>query len=645
MKVRANRTAGGTLDTDEAVVAMRFAALIAHVQDAKSPSERRFRRAALERAFLAADPGVATEDEQKTARALGVPQGSIDGLLGGQAPSHAVHVPLVPRSGTAFVRLMCATSDLSGHRVQTPTIDASAGRAVQDALHRAAERMRPEQRHPLLFTTVHPEALDTPAGALGIRGPSLGAAAFVSACSLWSARAVRPGTVITGRIVGERIAEVGELDAKLDAVVAGRQDLSRVVVPRDSSKEVQRRLQRIAPRLEVHGVATLEDLLDASLVANSSSGSDVRYQVVELRRDFEKGWRNFGWYSLRERAERLLAKLPPGRADLRAEVLGMFGAAQEHVGSPLMAAQLLDEAARLAESETERKWMPDAVRARLYQAQSMTLMRLARFGEARRAAREAVAAARSAKLRDESFKAHGCLAIVETAAGRGPSAVEAAERSLELVHEHAPGSCSRTHGYLLEALGVLGDPARVDAEFRVALEHMGAQPGRDGRDHYEAWLRQSHAAALARLGRWDAVIETLAVPCTRLAIAHKLQPGLLLRRHLGRASCHAGRTAEGYPLLADSAGAYGPVLEPSLAWSAQINVLYEALCRLDHGDWNADAEGRALSALTAVPPYLYDERVADLRRAAQHALTVAALRPDAAKAALTRLLAVCSRIA
>lgn len=643
--MRVDRLGGGAVDTDEAVVAMRFAALVAQVQGAKSPGERRFRRAALERAFLASDPGVATADEQNAALALGVPQGSIDGLLGGEAPSHAVHVPLVLRSGAAFVRLMCASSDLSGHRISTPTIDASAARAVEDALHRASERMRPQQLQPLLFATVHPEALSTSHGPLSIRGPSLGAAAFVSACSLWSGRAVRPGTVITGRIVGERIAEVGELDAKLESIVAGRSDLQRVVVPRSSLKDVQRLLKRAFARLEVHGVATLEELLDAALLASSNSSNDARYQVIELRRDFEKGWRNFSWYALRERAERLLTKLPAQRSDLRAEVLGMFGAAQEHVGSPLTAAQWLDEAARLAESPGERKWMPDAVLARLYQAQSMTLMRLARFGEARRAAREAVAAAQRAKLRDESFKAYGCLSIVETAAGRGPSAVAAAQRSLELVHEHAPGSCSRTHGYLLEALGLLGDRARIDTEFRLALEHMSAQPGRDGRDHYEAWLRQSHAAALTRHRQWDAVIKTLEVSCARTAIAHKLQPGLLLRRYLGCALCHTGRASEGYPLLADSTDAYGTVLEPSLAWSAQLNVLYEALARLHNGDFHADAQGRALVALTAVPPYLYDERLADLRRAAQHALIAASTRPERARNALSRLLSVCSRIA
>jgi hypothetical protein len=520
-------------------------------------------------------------------------------------------------------------------------VDASAARAVHDALERAAARMHPEHRHPLLFATVHPEALSTPTGSLAIRGPSLGAAAFVSACSLWSGRSVRAGTVITGRIVGERIAEVGELDAKLDAIVHGRPDLRRVIVPSSSVKSVQRRLRRIAPRLEVHGVPTLDDLVDAALEPTSNAAGDVRYQVIELRRAFERGWQNFAWYALRERAERLLDKLPAQRADLRAEVLGMLGAAQEHVGSPLSAAQQLDEAARLAESQ--RSWMPDAVLARLYQAQSMTLMRLARFGEARRAAREAVAAAHRAKLRDESFKAYGCLSIVERAAGRRPSAVEAAERSLELVHEHAPGSCSRTHGYLLEALALGSDVARIDGEFQVALEHLSSS--RSGRDHYEAWLRQSHASALVQHEQWAAAIATLEHPCTRDAIAHKPQPGLLLRRYLGRALCQTGRAAEGYQLLADSAGAYGIVFEPSLAWSAQLNILYEAHARLQNGDWNADAEGRALSALTAVPLYLYDERLADLRREAAQALASAASRPAAAGATLQRLLSLCSRIA
>jgi Lon protease (S16) C-terminal proteolytic domain len=622
---------------------MRFSALIAHVQSAKSPGDRCFRRATLERAFLVADPGAATVAECKAARSLGVPQSSIDGLLGGEAPAHAVHVPLVLHSGAAFVRLMHASGSWSGHRTSTPTVDASAARAVQDALQRAADRMRPEQPHPLLFATVHPEALSTLVGALAIRGPSLGAGAFVSACSLWSGRAVRAGTVITGRLVGERIADVGALEAKLDAIVQGRADLKRVIVPHDSVKEVKRRLQRSAPALEVHGVATLDELLDAALEPTSNSAGDIRYQVIELRRAFERGWQNFGWYALRERAERLITKLPAQRADLRAEVLGMLGAAQEHVGSPLAAAQKLDEAARLAESEANRAWIPDAVFARLYQAQSMTLMRLARFGEARRAAREAVAAARRAKLRDESFKAYGCLSIVERAAGRGASAVQAAERSLELVHAHAPESCSRTHGYLLEALALGSDLGRIHDEFRSALEHMPA--GRGNRGHYEAWLRQSYAGALVRHEQWAAAIDALESPSTRDAIARKLQPGLLLRRYLGCALCHAGRASEGYRLLADSVDAYGTVLEPSLTWSAQLNVLYEAAARVQNGDWNTDAEGRARLALTAVPTYLYDERLADLRRDAEHALGTAALRPAAARTALQHLLALCSRIA
>jgi hypothetical protein len=113
----------------------------------------------------------------------------------------------------------------------------------------------------------------------------------------------------------------------------------------------------------------------------------------------------------------------------------------------------------------------------------------------------------------------------------------------------------------------------------------------------------SYGGALLTLGEPARAIEVLEDPSLAASFASAPLPGLLARRHLGRAYCHAGREAAGYETLATSVVVYGRALEPHLSFLAHVNVLGEALERLAAGAWTADIAGRARRACEHVPQH------------------------------------------
>jgi tetratricopeptide (TPR) repeat protein len=492
---------------------------------------------------------------------------------------------------------------------------------------------------------LHPDALAAFDQPTQVTGPSLGAAAFVSAMSLWSERAVRRGTVVTGKVLGANIVGVGSIDAKLHAAVRGRADVERVIVPRAAYEQAKRLLGKHGSKIDVVGVATLEQLADAALEAAPRRNLPARHRLAELRREFDEGWQTFGWPSVREHAERLLSVVPVTSADLRVDLLSMLGATQEHLGFPLASLEILDQALLLATQPANALCIPDLALSRLYQHLAMTHRRLRNFGKASRAAARAVMHAKRGRHRDELYKSHGCAGLVELAAGRARHAVTAFERSLELVHVHAPESCSRSHGYLIEARAQAGDEAGARREWEHGLEHLQRAKPSKRSAMSEAWLRTSWGAALWHLGRAPEAAAALDVPVVRNAIERAPLPGLWARRYLGLALLAEGDASEGQALLAASPVAYGPALGANLLFGAHINVLCEAWGVLSRDRWDSDIAGRARAALHRFPEHLQQ---GTMERARQHALravtTNARPRPQAL-GALHRLITLCNRIA
>lgn len=633
------------LDIDAAVVAMRFEALLAWCEAASNVSERRYRLSGLERALVRADPGAVSPEQRSRAEQLGVSPALFEGLLD-EVPAHAVRVALVCEpSGDGLLRLMQVANDPTVHGAYAIAFDRAARRAIADAISLAVERARvPWEGARYCFTTTAPDALQCPGLGVPVRGPSLGAAAFVSAFSLCTGRPVRRGLVVTGRLVGSKVRDVGRLGVKLGAIATARADVARVIVPAVSLADARRDFARGPRGVEIVGVSTTEELIDAALEAAAPSRVHVRHRVAEIRREFEGGWRGFRWYALRDRVERLAAEVPESCADLKVEALSMLGAIQGHLGSPKESLAVLEEALRFARSSEARDAVPDLPLAHLYQHLSMTRMKLGRFGEARAAAASAVRASKRGRLRDELHKSFGCVGLVELGAARPRAAVAAFEAALALAHAHASESCARSHAYLIQALGVAGDAARVAQEFATACAHLRDHDDGANREHTEAWLRTSHGGALVACGKLDEATRALDVPCVRDAITNAPLPGLLARRHLGIALAAGAHSRDGYALLAPSPIAH-PLLAGGLLFTAQVNVLCEARARLRHADWDRDIEGRALAELDRFPAYLKDTVIDRARRRAIEAVALARAETRPALRAVDRLVSLCERIA
>jgi tetratricopeptide (TPR) repeat protein len=418
-----------------------------------------------------------------------------------------------------------------------------------------------------------------------------------------------------------------------------------MIVPAKSLEPARELLKRLGMKLDLIGVRTVAELAKAALEAEPRRQEPMRYRISQLRRDFEQGWQGFRWQNVREHAERLSVAVSERNLDQRVEVLSMLGATHEHLGSPLRSIEVLEQAQAIVDSEQGQRWVPDFAAARMYQALAMTYRRLSRFGEARQAAARAVSAARRGRMRDELYKSQGCVGLVELAAGRAPAAVNALRLALSLTHEHAPESCSRSHGYVIDALGQAGDEQGAAAEFATAIEHMQRLPNDARRGTTEAWLRTSRGASLWHAGRTSEVIEVLDVPCVRKSIDRDPLPGLLARRQLGRALLLQGRMHDGQALLAGSALAYGPALESNLMFAAQLNVLCEAWALLSLGKWDRDIEGRARTALERFPEHVRCTGIERVRRRAALALERPGKPNQRAMRLLRELVTACERIA
>ncbi len=605
---------------DTAVVTGDIAGLLKRAQSARGVAAKRHARDVLEEALLSADPGVVTKAERVAARRLGV-DASVCDAPEIALPPHSVMVPMVlglPQGGVGIVRYMRVAFDGSTHNGYDLGLDASAARAVGDALQLAATRLkRSAVDGAYCLTTVHPDAFGTTASQVRVQGPSLGAATFVSAVSLWSERPVRRGTLVTGKLVGDAVRDVGDLDQKLHAAMNGRRDIQCVVVPSHSLARAERALRAGRAKVNVVGVSTLDELIDVTLEETPQALVPIRHRLATLRLEFDQGWQRFGWANVRELAERSLSATSDQNVDLKVDVLSMLGAAEDHLGLPRRSLEILDQALSIARTEQGARWVPDVVLSRVQQRRAMTLRRLCRFAEARKSAAEAIKLAARSKHRDELYKAYGCAGLVDVAAGAAHRALHALECSLDLTHEHAPESCVRSHAYLVEAYAHAGDGARSDRAWLDAVEHAqrGAELAR--RPMTEAWLRTSRGAALWRLGREEEVIEVLDVPSVRAAIEGAPLPGLLARRYLGMALIHGGNATHGQALLAASDVAYGPSIGTNLAFGAHINVLCEAWALLSREHWDSDIAGRARNALQRFPEHA---RVGTIERQRQRTL-------------------------
>jgi len=636
---------------DSAVLAGNISALLSHARRAKGIARRRHAYDLLERALLNADPGTVTQQQRDAARRIGLDRTVCD-EPDIDVPPHAVLVPLVlPASPTMqravgvvrYMRVAFEASTLNGYHL---AFDAAAARAVSDALQLAATRLdRNAVDHAYCLTSVHPDAFTSLEASVQLSGPSLGAAAFVSAVSLWSERAVHKGAVVTGRLLGDRVRAVGGIEEKIQAVVASRPDVKRVIVPTETLAHARRVLRRYGAGIQVIGVRTLDELAEAALEPAATRPLSIQHRLAALRLEFDRGWQGFQWANVREHAQRLVSVVPEHSVEQRVDLLSMLGATQERAGSVLRSLETLGQALQLARSPLGSRWVSDRVKSRLHQRLAMTQRRLCRFNDARRSAALAIRFAKRGHHADELYKALGCAGLVELAAGRPQRAVASLEASLALTHEHAPDSCLRAHGYLIEAHARAGDAAGSEAQWIEALEHSGRAALTSLPSSSEAWLRTSRGTALWILGHAADAVATLDVPVVGDVIATKALPGMWARRALGVSLMNVGRVEQGQALLAASEVAYGPSLEANLAFGAQLNVLCEASALLSRDHWDSDIHGRAYRALQRFPDYL---RAATLERARSRVLEGIASRsrPDRGTiTALHNLIGLATRIA
>jgi hypothetical protein len=629
-------------EVDAAVLAARVDRLVAHAEAALGIAERRWLVQALESALLRSDPGAHGVDLLNRAVAVGAV--STFGAVDGNPPPHSVVVPLAAGL-LGFARRVHAGFDLdAGDAAESLAGDARC--AVRAALDAAARRA-PPPHEPARYRLAAwlPGALEH----VLVEGESLGAAMLVSAVALWSGRAVVPGTSVSASLSGSGLACVGGLDSKIEALAA-RADVVRLVVAQPDEPLARSLVAARRARLEIVGVADVDALLAAALepVSRTAAPVDIDYVVQDARRAFAGGWSAYAWPALRELLERVAAAIPPGRPDLEVAALTMLGAARRHLGAPEESARVLARAEALA--ETRHDVLPDAPLVHLLEHVALTSVALGDLVRAMSAARRAVRTAAHARSSGELLKALGTLGLVELARGKPLAAADAQARALDLVHVHRPQSCVRTHAYLAEARGAAGDLPGARAAFEDGLAHLGTLPSAAARDDVQAWLRTSYGSALVACGALDEAVVALDVPAVRARLEGDPLPGLLARRHLGRALAGASRSRpdereRGLELLAQSPAAHHHLGAPRFLAIAHVNVLYEARARLAHGRWDADVQARALRALGYLPRYGRIPALLDpLAVRVERGLGDARRRPETLGRALDALLARASRL-
>lgn len=620
-------------EVSEAITAGRVDHLLRATAGAAGVSERRWLLAALERALRLADPGALDEALLERAREAGADDSTLrpDGAA---PPPHAVLVPfVVEASAKGFVRAMFVTYLPAGRVPAAPALSERSRVAVDEAVELAARWAGCTPR-PLHLVAAQPEALR----GVRVRGGSLAAAALVSAASFLSERPVRPGTAVTGVVLGGRIGPVGRLREKLDGALRGRADVRRLVVP---SADLDP-LRPMRPRgVELVGVSTVDELLDVCLDAEVPTERDPERRVEDAFRLYRGGWRGWRWPGMRERLERLSGTLPSGRPDLQVRTLTMLGAVVRHLGAPADSLAILRRAEEVLRTRDGDEAVPYAERSFLHRNLSMTLRQLCHLREATAAADRAVRDARRGRLRGDLFTSLGCAGLVASSRGRPARAVAHHREAFELARVHSPAAAPRSAAYLIEALGQSGDIAAARDVFGATIG--GEEPAR--RSDQQVWIRVCFAAALYRAGLADDAASVLDDDRVDHAIEQAPLPGLWARRWRALARCHGRACDSAFEQLAASPVAHGPVLEPHVAFLAHLNVLYEARARLAHGAWDADAAARAGSALQRLPAH---GRVPALlgapAAAVAQSLGEADRRPRSTARALDRLLARCARL-
>ncbi|MEZ4335881.1 MAG: S16 family serine protease [Sandaracinaceae bacterium] len=619
-----------------AVVAGRVDLLLAQARDARGIAARRFALDALARGLLLADPGTVDDATREAAIALRVDPSTVATSTAERQP-HAVAVPLVDRAAAerSFVRQVHVVFDPVALQVDADPLEPSARRAIAAAI-RGAAADAPPPSDPALHRLVaaRPRAL----AGVRIDGPSLGAAAYASAVSLWSGRRVRPNVVVTGAVEGDAVLSVGEIPAKVRAALA--HGASTLVVP--AADAAVARAEAKGTALSIVAVADRRALREAVLAPSAGPRRKPEHEVAEARREFGNGWRGYRWPAIHASLSRVSGTLPAARVDLRVEILCRLAAAQRHLGDPAGSLAILEEAQQIVQSPEGRVAVPDEPIAYLLQQSAMTEKQLCRFAEARRDAHEAVEVARRARMRGVLIKALGVEGLVALAEGDPDAAIASFDESLEVTLAHDPHETARTRAYLIEAHGAAGHLDEAREQLGAAMEELDAKGENESRRASESWVRTSWGGALLALGRAEEAVAALDHPSVRVSLEDEPLPGLTARRWLGLALARAGRPEQGFEVLAASPIVHGRALEPHLSFLAHLNVLFEARARVTLDAWSSDIAGRARRALESVPTYgLDDAEVARAHRASEEALA----KGDAPPAeALDVLLAQCRRL-
>jgi tetratricopeptide (TPR) repeat protein len=579
-----------------AIHAGRVGEILSALEDSARVGQRRYLMDHLRRVVAHADPGSIPPSDLQRLASAGFTPSELEPLTG-DVPESAVHVPLVAvQDGDGFCRLMTASYDPAGTRVQRERYDPAARAAVADGFAAAAQALGHAPLEGFAF-------LPYRAGVLAnvqLSGASLGAAAAVSAASVWSSRAVRPGTAVTGRVAGERVVSVGGMPPKV-AALTSRSDIQRLVVPSEDLSVAKALVADTRPGLEVVGVATVRNLLKAALEAEARLDPDPERAVADAQEAYRRGWQGWQWPTLRERLGRLAVRTPRRRPDLQVRAFTMLAAVHRNLGNPAEALEMIEEGLAVLATEEAELAVPHDARTFLYRHLAVTLRMLCRFGEALEAANRAETHAREGRLRGDLAFALGTRGIVHLSKGEVDAAIGCQQEAMQHLMRHDPSYAPRATANLVEALGQAGRVDEARAYFERGLALARRTPDRNRQRTDEQWLRTRLAGALRPPEHAGEVRALLTVPCVAEAMRHQPLPGLLARRWLGLAEVDLREREAGYARLGQSPAAYPTAREPHVRFMAQLNVLYEAHARALHGDLDADAVQRTRLALTHLP--------------------------------------------
>ena len=111
--------------------------------------------------------------------------------------------------------------------------------------------------------------LHVPAGAVPKDGPSAGVAMVASLASLLTGKSLPPDVAMTGEItLRGKVLPVGGIKEKL--LAARRAGIRRVVLPEKNNSDVKEIADKLLEGLSLDFVSTIDEVLDATLVAKSA---------------------------------------------------------------------------------------------------------------------------------------------------------------------------------------------------------------------------------------------------------------------------------------------------------------------------------------------------------------------------------------